>query len=207
LSRSPRIGLFGGTFDPPHRAHLALAQVALQTLALDELRWIPAGQPWQKAGRRLADAEHRCAMVQALFAGEPRFVLDRRELHRAGPSYTVDTARELAAERPGAELFLVIGQDQYARFDTWREWQSLLGLVTLAVAAREGQAPRPPEALQGVAHRAQTLPLPTLRVSSTAARAAAARGQALSALPALTGAEVARYIEHHRLYRKEAAAH
>ena len=204
MSRSLRIGLFGGTFDPPHRAHRALAQVALEALALNELRWVPAGQPWQKAGRRLAEGEHRCAMVQALCAGEPRFVLDRRELLRQGPSYTVDTVRELAAEQPGAELFLVIGQDQYARFDTWREWQALLGLVTLAVAARQGQAPLAPAALREWPHRMRALPLPPLDVSSTAAREAARTGQGLSAL---TGAEVARYIEHHHLYRKEAAAH
>lgn len=204
MSRTPRIGLFGGTFDPPHLAHLALARVAQQVLELDELRWIPAGQPWQKAGRRLAAAEHRCAMVQALIAGEPRFVLDGRELQRSGPSYTVDTVRELAAEQPLAALFLVIGQDQYGRFDTWREWPALLGLVTLAVAAREGQEPQAPEALRGLAHRMQALPLPAMRVSSTAARAAAARGQGLAGL---TGAEVARYIEHHHLYRKDAAAH
>ncbi|HMC17117.1 MAG TPA: adenylyltransferase/cytidyltransferase family protein, partial [Albitalea sp.] len=80
-----RIGILGGSFDPPHNAHLALANVALQHLALDELRWLPAGQPWQKY-RQLASAQDREAMVALTIAGEPRFVLERSELQRAGPS-------------------------------------------------------------------------------------------------------------------------
>lgn len=89
-----RIGLFGGSFDPVHNAHLALAHAALRDAALDEVRWIPAGQPWQKT-RQLAAAAHREAMVALAIEGEPRFVLDRIELQRAGPSYTLDTVRAL----------------------------------------------------------------------------------------------------------------
>ncbi len=205
MSRPRRIGLFGGTFDPPHLAHLALARVARDALALDELRWIPAGQPWQKSGRRLAPGEHRAAMVRALVGAEPGFVVDTRELGRPGPSYTMDTVREIAHEVPGAELYLVIGQDQYARLDTWHEWASLLAAVTLAVAGREGRPPAPPPALAARAHRVQALPLPAMRISSTAAREAIAQG-----LPAadLVGPDVARYIAHHHLYAEEdAAAH
>jgi nicotinate-nucleotide adenylyltransferase len=205
LSRAPRIGLFGGTFDPPHRAHLALACVARDTLMLDELRWIPAGQPWQKSGRRLAEGAHRVAMVRALIGAEPGFVVDTRELDRPGPSYTLDTVREIAREVPRAELYLVIGQDQYARFDTWRGWPSLLEAATLAVAGREGLAPEPPPALAAVPHRVQALPLPAIRISSTAVREAVARGQDTAAL---AGHEVARYIARHHLYAaKDAAAH
>ena len=98
---APRIGLLGGSFDPPHLAHLALGRVALQTLALDELRWLPAGSPWQKSDRALAPAAHRVAMLAALLADEPRCVIDARELQRVlvsqgvflrNPS-TVETAR------------------------------------------------------------------------------------------------------------------
>ena len=84
-----RIGLFGGSFDPPHLAHRALARVAMQTLALDELRWLPAGAPWQKAGRTLTAAEHRVAMLAELLADEAGQVIDERELRRSGPTYTV----------------------------------------------------------------------------------------------------------------------
>ena len=95
-----RVGLFGGSFDPVHNAHVALATTALAQLGLDELRWIPAGQPWQKA-RRLAAAADREAMVRLAIAGEPRFVLDRVELRRSGPTFTLDTVRELVAAEPG----------------------------------------------------------------------------------------------------------
>ena len=192
-----RVGLFGGSFDPPHLAHRALGDLALSHLGLDELRWLPAGQPWQKAARVLAARAHRLAMLQLLLAGEPRFVIDERELDRAGPTYTIDTVRDYAAEHPGTELLLVIGQDQYGRFDTWREWRELLERVTLAVAGRDGNSPAAPPALAAQPHRVISLPLPAMPVSSTAARATAAQGLRVDAL---VGPAVAGYIENHRLY-------
>jgi nicotinate-nucleotide adenylyltransferase len=155
-----RIGLLGGSFDPPHLAHLALGRLAQQALALDELRWLPAGAPWQKAGREMASPAHRTAMLAALLQGEPGQVIDTRELARSGPTYTIDTVRELQAEQPGADWFFVLGQDQYGRFDTWRDWPELLQRLTLAVAGRAGTAPTPPAALAAVPHRVVALPLP-----------------------------------------------
>jgi nicotinate-nucleotide adenylyltransferase len=170
-----RIGLFGGTFDPPHNAHAALARAALDALQLDELRWIPAGQPWQKA-RAITPAVHREAMVRAAIAGEPRFVLERCELERSGPSYMVDTVRELQARGPEAQWFLVLGADQIAGLHTWHDWRSLLDMVTLAVANRPGEhPPLDPE----VQHRAiQAVPLPLIDVSATEIRADSLDGAA-----------------------------
>jgi nicotinate-nucleotide adenylyltransferase len=193
-----RIGLLGGSFDPPHLAHLALARTALQALHLDELWWLPAGQPWQKAGRALADGTHRAAMVRLLVQDEPRFRLDARELDRPGPTFTVDTVRECRAERPDAAFFLILGQDQYGRLDTWREWPALLGEVTLAVAARGGQPPLPPPALAAHPHRLEVLPLPDMPESSTALREALTRGDEVSPM---VGQAVAGYIARHHLYR------
>ena len=193
-----RIGLLGGSFDPPHLAHLALARTALQALHLDELWWLPAGQPWQKAGRALADGTHRAAMVRLLVQDEPRFRLDARELDRPGPTFTVDTVRECRAERPDAAFFLILGQDQYGRLDTWREWPALLGEVTLAVAARSGQPPLPPPALAAHPHRLEVLPLPDMPESSTALREALTRGDDVSPM---VGQAVAGYIARHHLYR------
>ena len=119
-----RVGVFGGSFDPVHNAHVALARLALEQLQLDEVRWIPVGQPWQKS-RRLSDGADREAMVRLAIAGEPRFVVDRIELRRRGVSYTLDTVRELAAAEPGTEWVLILGQDQYASLHTWRDWREL----------------------------------------------------------------------------------
>jgi len=190
-----RIGLFGGTFDPPHNAHVALASLALDELALDELRWIPAGEPWQKT-RRVTPAAQREAMVRLAMQGEPRFVLERCEIRRHGPSFTLDTVRELQAAQPGNEWFLVIGQDQYANLHTWRDWRELLARVTLAVANRPGVAVEPHPDVKAAAQR--VVPLPMLAIASTEIRARAAAGQDVAAL---VPASVARYIEAHHLYR------
>jgi len=173
----------------------------LTALALDEVRWIPAGAPWQKA-RTITPPDQREAMVRLAIAGEPRFVLDRCELQRTGPSFTLDTVRESQAARPGCEWVLLIGHDQYVGLHTWRDWQELLGRVTLAVANRPGvDSPPDPQVLR-FPH--QAVPLPMLDISSTAIRRRVSRGEPITDL---VPAAVARYIEHHHLYRKDAAAH
>ncbi|HEY0821237.1 MAG TPA: nicotinate-nucleotide adenylyltransferase [Rhizobacter sp.] len=190
-----RIGLFGGSFDPVHSAHVALARQALAELSLDEVRWIPAGQPWQKS-RQLAAPQHREAMVRLAIEGEARFVLERCELKRQGPSFTLDTVRELQAREPGSAWFLILGQDQYAGLHTWRDWRELLSRVTLAIANRPGVTPAPHADVQKVPH--QMVPLPMMDISSTAIRAHVARGEGVTDLvpPA-----VARYIDQNDLYR------
>ena len=116
---SKRIGLFGGSFDPVHVGHRNLAVQAADQLELDELRWIPVGQAWQKSERQLASAQDRAAMVALSLQGDPRFRLDPSELRRKGPSYTIDTVMALREQAPTDQLFLILGQDQYARFHTW----------------------------------------------------------------------------------------
>lgn len=190
-----RIGLFGGSFDPVHDAHLALAREALAALRLDRLVWIPAGQPWQKS-RTMTPGVHRLAMLRAALAGEPRFVIDERELRRDGPTYTIDTVRELRAEHPKAELVLVIGQDQYAGFHTWAGWREILQTVDLAVANRPGVPTVVDPEVQRHPHR--MVPLPMLDIAATDIRARAARGERVDQL---VPPQVARYIELHGLYR------
>ncbi len=144
---TPAIGLLGGSFDPVHAGHLQLARDALEQLALAEVRFIPAGQPWQKGA--ITDASHRARMVLAAIGDEPRFVLDMREIERAGPTYTIDTLRELRAalgEQP--PLVLIMGSDQYQRLDTWRDWTRLLDHAHLAVARRADTLLTPGYALQ-----------------------------------------------------------
>lgn len=192
---APRFGIFGGSFDPVHNAHVALARVALAELQLDELLWVPAGQPWQKQ-RHLTPPADREAMVRLAIAGEPRFTLSRVELERAGPSYTLDTVRALQAARPGAQWFLVIGQDQYAGFHTWHGWQELLGLVTLAIADRPDVGQAVDRQVLAVPHAAVTLPM--MNVSSTDIRSRVTQGQGIADL---VPEPVARYIARHHLYQ------
>ena len=192
-----RIGLFGGSFDPVHNAHLALARQALAELQLDELRWVPAGNPWQKT-RPMTPAAQREAMLRLAIDDEPRFVLERCELQRAGPSYTLDTVRELQAAVPGAQWFLVIGQDQYRNLHTWHGFEQLLQRVTLAVAQRPGGvAGAAIDPRVRAAHQV-ALALPPMDVSASDIRARVAAGQDIAALvpPA-----VALYIRQQGLYR------
>jgi nicotinate-nucleotide adenylyltransferase len=191
----------GGSFDPVHVAHVALAESALGALGLDQVRWIPVGQPWQKA-RRLAAAEHRLAMVEQAVAHEPRFVVDRIEVDRPGPSYTLDTVKALQAAHPGvAQWCLIIGLDQYLNLPSWHGWTELLARVTLAVATRGGVPPQAPAELLGHPHRMVTLPMAPHAVSSTEIRARLNRGETPESLvPTLLSAGVARYIANHQLY-------
>ena len=191
-----KIGLFGGSFDPVHLAHRGLAECALDQLGLDQLLWLPAGRPWQKSG--LASPRHRRAMVALMIEGEPRFAVDDSELARDGASYTIDTVRARLAADPGEQLFLVIGQDQYAKLHTWREWQALLALVTVAAAARAGQAVEGSSEVRAEPHRRVLLAMSNMQISSTEVRELASRGEDTSPF---VGAAVAEYITRHRLYK------
>lgn len=193
-----RVGVFGGAFDPPHAAHGALARAAVANLQLDELRIVPTGNAWHKV-RPLSAAHHRLAMAQLAFSGVPKVVVDPRETLRQGPSYTVDTLRELQAEQPQAALFLIIGEDQARALPSWREWQTVMQIATICVAQRAEQTggnaqlslPEP------FASRFTRLALPDMPHSATEIRARVAAHEDIAALVI---APVARYIDDHHLY-------
>jgi nicotinate-nucleotide adenylyltransferase len=195
-----RVGLFGGSFDPVHHAHVALATLALHDLQLSEVRWTPVGHAWQKQ-RALTPALHRLAMLRLALQHEPRFVLDPLETERTGPSYTIDTVRALKAAHPHTDWFLLIGQDQHAGLHTWRDWQNLVQHVQLVVAARPGQTPPLDAGVRRTPH--QVLALPLMHISATDIRARVANNQDISAL---VSPGVARYIETHGLYRSPSTA-
>ena len=131
----PAVGIFGGTFDPVHLGHLRVARAAFSTLALDELRFIPAAEPPLRPVP-VATADQRVAMLALALRDEPGFKLDRRELERGGTSYTVDTLQSLRRELPDAALCLLIGQDQFANIERWHRWQEILMLAHLVVLNR-----------------------------------------------------------------------
>ncbi|KAF1049390.1 nicotinate (nicotinamide) nucleotide adenylyltransferase [Xylophilus sp.] len=192
-----RIGLFGGAFDPPHLAHRALVQAALQQLALDRLHVVPTGQAWHKA-RTLSPAAERLAMARLAFGDLPGVVVDDREIRRDGPSYTIDTLEELQAEHPRAQLFLVIGADQAAALGSWHRAADIVRIAIISVAAR---AVRPGAANASVAPslgaRQIPLQLPPLIHSATDIRGRVAAGLGIDHV-VVPG--VARYIEQHHLY-------
>ena len=187
--------MFGGSFDPPHRAHVALAEAAVRQLGLDRLYVFPTGDAWHKQ-RTLTPAGHRLAMARLAFAAVPGVVVDDRETRRAGPTYSIDTLRELRSEHPGAELVLLMGEDQAAGFTGWRAWNDIAQLATLAVAQRgEGDGLETLQALPGV--RAKALVLPQMPESATEIRARLTAGQDITQL---VDPSVASYIARHNLY-------
>ena len=193
-----RLGVFGGAFDPPHVAHVALAEAALEQLELDQLRIFPTGQAWHK-NQALTAPEHRLAMARIAFAGLPRTVIDDRELRRPGATYTIDTLRELKIEHPQAQLFLVMGEDQAVSLTRWHEWEAVLELAVICMAARPLSG-TPAETAPGLPAQAKLwlLRLPSMPDSATEVRGRVAQGEGIAHL---VPPGVARYIDHHHLYR------
>jgi nicotinate-nucleotide adenylyltransferase len=189
------IGLLGGSFDPIHHGHLLVGQAAVEQLGLAELRFVPAGEQPFKRGRHAASAAQRAEMVALAIAGEPRFRLERAEVERTGPSYTVDTLRALRAREPGTEFALLVGADAAAELPLWHEAAALPGLARIVVFERGGEA-APASPLVG-----GRIAVPALEVSATAIRARAAAG--LSIRYWVPDA-VAEYVARHGLYRNGA---
>ena len=202
----PRIGLFGGTFDPPHFGHLALAEWARERLRLDRVLFVPAGSPPHKRERRLSGAAMRVALTRLAVRGNPAFRLSTLEVRRLGPSFTVDTLRALRAAHPGARLFLLMGEDSLDDFRSWHEPAAIRGLATLAVARRPSSDARSPRRAHATARgRARRvdgvvwLDNPGLEVSSSAIRARVRAGRSVRYL---VPDAVAAYLARHRLYRR-----
>jgi nicotinate-nucleotide adenylyltransferase len=203
MNHAKRLGIFGGSFDPPHIAHIALAKHAIEQFHLNELRIIPTGDAWHKA-RTLTPSPHRLAMTRLAFVDVPQTFVDTREIDRDGATYTVDTLEELKAEQPDTDLYLFIGADQANAFKTWHRWQEILGLATVVVAERpnEGQGGMVSQWHNAVSPDVQRLDMPSLNVSATEIRAHVAHGTHEDPkMHAWLPAAVQHYIEKHSLYR------
>ncbi len=186
-----RRGVFGGSFDPVHLGHLIVASAAADSLRLDRVHFVPAHVQPFKANQHHAEPADRVAMLRAALSHDERFVLDTREVDRAGVSYTADTLRALRAEFPGDALCLLVGADAARELPAWREASAIPDLAEVVVLTRPG------EELPRHDLVARTLEVPAVDVSATQVRERVRRGEPIEELvpPA-----VAHYIESHRLY-------
>ena len=196
-----RIGMYGGAFDPPHNAHVALAKAAVEQLGLDALHVIPTGHAWHKA-QRLTIGFHRLEMAERAFGGIPHVVVDQREVLRTGPTYSLDTLRELQAENPEAQLYLVMGADQAAALPTWSHFDEIAKLAIICVAERSNSTGNISyiSTLNSLNCRAIHIELPIMPESATDVRDLVLHHKTIHHL---LPPSVAAYIEAHHLYQAE----
>ncbi|MBI4543840.1 MAG: nicotinate-nucleotide adenylyltransferase [Gemmatimonadetes bacterium] len=192
-----RLGILGGTFDPPHIGHLIAAQDAWSALELDRVVFVPAGRPPHKPGRAISPAAVRLAMLRVATAGDARFEVSDLELRRSGPSYSVDTLRELRERYPGVALFFLVGADQLREMHSWRAPEEIARLATVVMLARGGVRRAEP----AVAVPYTVLPVTRVDVSATEIRRRVAAGESIRYLVPL---EVVTLIEQNGLYRPAA---
>jgi nicotinate-nucleotide adenylyltransferase len=209
------VGVFGGTFDPIHYAHLALAEEAAQALGLEQVLFVPAGRPPHKPDKDISPGDDRLAMVELAIAGNSRFAVDRQELDRDGPSYTLDTLLALRSRGGGGvgpgvrspgqapELTLILSSEAFADLPGWHEPRRILELARIAVGPREGYPDADARAVldqqfPDLAGRVVFLDSPRMQVSASELRERAAAGRSLRYL---VPDAVAAYIDDHALYR------
>lgn len=197
-----RLGVLGGTFDPIHLGHLVLAEEGQRRLRLERVVFIPAGEPWRKAGQPITPAGHRLAMVRLAVAGNPLFEVSAVEVERAGPSYTADTLEQLRAERGAdAEVYLLMGEDALEDLPHWKDPQRIVAQAWLAVVPRvsggELDVNKLEATVPGIGRKLVAFEMPRLDISGTELRRRAAAGESLRYL---VPAPVEEYIRRHRLY-------
>jgi nicotinate-nucleotide adenylyltransferase len=200
-----RLGIFGGTFDPIHLAHLILAEQCKEACRLDRVLFVPAGQPPHKSDRQITPAKARLEMVELAIAGHASFVASAIELERPGPSYSVDTLEEVIRQNPGDTLFFLIGSDSVADMKLWYQPARLAELATIVVATRPGSRPLNVEHLRDIIGAAavdrmlaHVVEIPQVEISSSLIRA---RLQAGRSVRYMVPRAVECYIETNGLYR------
>ena len=196
------LGILGGTFDPPHYGHLALAENARVQLELDRVLFVLAGQPPHKPDRPIAPANHRAAMVEAAIAGNSAFAVSRVDVDRPGPHYTIEMLALLRQEHPQAELVFLMGGDSLTHFLTWRDPSGIVRQTRLAVMRRPGHTSdmeRMEQTIAGIRERLAWLDAPHLDIASSDLRRRVREGLPLRyLLPPV----VEEYIREHRLYER-----
>ena len=195
VTAAPRIGVMGGTFDPIHHGHLVAASEVAQWFELDEVVFVPTGRPWQK--EEVSPSEHRYLMTVIATASNPRFTVSRVDIDRSGPTYTIDTLRDLKALRPDAELFFITGADAIAQILSWRDHDELWDLAHFVAVSRPGHVLN----TDGLpSDDVSQLEIPALSISSTDCRDRVRRGHPVWYL---VPDGVVQYIAKHHLYRSK----
>jgi len=191
-----RLGILGGTFDPPHAGHLAAALAVQTQVALDELVLMVANEPWQKVGdRQVTAAQVRFEMTKALVAGISGLRADDREIRRGGPTFTVDTLEEILGEEPDSEIFLIVGADTANRLETWHRASDVVRLSTIVIVNRDDSTNAAPGFLRDA--QVVNVSMNPVDVSSSAIREAVARGESINSL---TSSSVASIVRDRSLY-------
>ena len=196
-ARSRRLGIMGGTFDPIHHGHLSVASEVGDRFGLDQVIFVPTGEPWQKASRTVSAAEDRYLMAVIATASNPRFWVSRVDIDRGGTTYTVDTIRDIAAQHPGDELYFITGADALGQILSWKDHDQLLSLAHFVGVTRPGYE------LSDDHLPADTVTLvdvPAMAISSSACRERVAAGRPVWYL---VPDGVVQYINKHRLYSVE----
>ncbi|HCD4227528.1 TPA: nicotinate-nucleotide adenylyltransferase [Corynebacterium striatum] len=177
MTSPERIGIMGGTFDPIHNGHLVAASEVAYRFQLDQVVFVPTGQPWQKAGRDVTAAEHRYLMTMVATASNPRFTVSRVDIDRKGPTYTIDTLRDLRELFPDAELYFITGADSLASIMSWRDWEVMLEMANFVGVTRPGyelsKDMLPLESQTGI----ELIEIPAMAISSTDCRERAREGE------------------------------
>jgi len=187
----------GGTFDPIHHGHLVAASEVQATFDLDEVVFVPTGQPWQKADREVSPAEHRYLMTVIATAANPRFEVSRVDIDRSGPTYTVDTLSDIARQRPDADLFFITGADAMAQILTWRDHDEIFELAQFVACTRPGHDLDESMLADLPQGRVTVLEIPALAISSTDCRDRVRSGQPVWYL---VPDGVVQYVAKHELY-------
>jgi nicotinate-nucleotide adenylyltransferase len=201
--RRRRVGVMGGTFDPIHHGHLVAASEVQGVFDLDEVVFVPTGAPWQKAHRDVSPAEHRYLMTVIATAANPRFTVSRVDIDRGGPTYTIDTLRDIKAARPDDELFFITGADALTEIFTWRNAGQLFELAQFIGCTRPGYTMDTDLFDQIPADRVTVLEIPALAISSTDCRDRHRRGEPIWYL---VPDGVVQYIGKHELYPNQLEA-
>lgn len=177
LERARRIGVMGGTFDPIHHGHLVAASEVADRFALDEVIFVPTGQPWQKEGKQISPAEDRYLMTVIATASNPRFSVSRVDIDRGGPTYTIDTLKDLREEFADEELYFITGADALASIMSWHDWEEMFQLAEFVGVTRPGYELREDMLPPAIQDRVHLVEIPAMAISSTDCRARAAAGR------------------------------